>query len=61
MLHLSPKHQTNLNKGAVAVAFHDLGIWTDNTLDYLPPSVNRAKTYLAEIQHSILARRCELN
>lgn len=46
------KTPDNLNKGAVAVAFHDLGIWTDNTLDYLPPSVNRAKTYLAEIQHS---------
>ncbi|WP_256591068.1 MULTISPECIES: hypothetical protein [unclassified Pseudomonas] len=21
----------------IAAAFHDLGIWTDNTLDYLPP------------------------
>ena len=23
----------------IAAAFHDLGIWTDNTLDYLPPSI----------------------
>ena len=32
---------------AVAAAFHDLGIWSDGTLDYLDPSADRAKTYLA--------------
>lgn len=42
----------NLNKGAVAVAFHDLGIWTDGTLDYLPPSIKRAEDYLVTMQHS---------
>ena len=46
------RNPDNLNKGAVAVAFHDLGIWTDGTLDYLPPSISRAKAYLVEIQHS---------
>lgn len=30
----------------IAAAFHDLGIWTDNTLDYLPPSVRLAMDYL---------------
>lgn len=30
----------------IAAAFHDLGIWTDNTLDYLPPSVGLATHYL---------------
>ena len=46
------KNADNLNKGAIATAFHDLGIWTDNTLDYLPSSMKRANDYLAEIQHS---------
>jgi len=31
---------------AIAAAFHDLGIWTDGTFDYLEPSVRRATEYL---------------
>ena len=31
---------------AVTSAFHDLGIWSDNTFDYLSPSVARARTWL---------------
>lgn len=31
---------------AVAAAFHDLGIWSDATLDYLEPSVARAEAWL---------------
>ena len=31
----------------VAAAFHDLGIWTDRTFDYLSPSVNLATSYLS--------------
>lgn len=34
----------------IAAAFHDLGIWTDDTLDYLPPSVGLAMHYL-ETRH----------
>ena len=34
-------------KAAIAAAFHDLGIWTDATFDYLPPSERLAQTYLA--------------
>jgi hypothetical protein len=30
----------------IAACFHDLGIWTDITLDYLPPSIILAKSYL---------------
>ena len=30
----------------IAGAFHDLGIWTDHTVDYLPPSIHLAKNYL---------------
>lgn len=32
----------------IAGVFHDLGLWTGNTLDYIDPSVDLAKTYLAE-------------
>ena len=35
-------------KLAIAGAFHDLGLWSDDTLDYLPPSVARAQQWLRE-------------
>ncbi len=35
-----------LEKMAIAAAFHDLGIWTDGTFDYLPPSLALATNYL---------------
>ncbi len=31
------------DKIALAAAFHDIGIWTDGTVDYLPPSMNRLR------------------
>lgn len=31
---------------AVTSAFHDLGIWSDRTFDYLAPSVERAHAYV---------------
>ena len=34
------------HKIAVAAAFHDLGIWTEKTLDYLAPSQLLAQRYL---------------
>jgi len=33
----------------IAAGFHDIGIWTDTTLDYLPPSEKAAVTYLIAI------------
>ena len=36
-----------LEKLAIAAAFHDLGIWTDRTFDYLQPSVRLASAYFA--------------
>jgi hypothetical protein len=33
---------------AAASAFHDLGIWSDGTFDYLDPSVARARAWLAD-------------
>ena len=35
-------------KVIIAGCFHDLGIWSDRTFDYLPPSVVRAAAYLKE-------------
>jgi hypothetical protein len=37
----------SLERIAVAAAFHDLGIWTDGTFDYLAPSVGLATAHLA--------------
>jgi hypothetical protein len=39
----------NEEKYAIATVFHDIGIWTDHTLDYLEPSIEQAKTYLTDI------------
>lgn len=35
-----------MEKIAITAAFHDLGIWTDATFDYLQPSVRLASAYL---------------
>jgi hypothetical protein len=43
----SPDGGAQIDKIAIAVAFHDLGIWTDGTFDYLQPSVRLANAYLA--------------
>ena len=37
-----------LQKITIAVAFHDLGIWTDQTFDYLGPSERLAMVQLAQ-------------
>lgn len=38
----------NPEKIAIAAAFHDLGIWSDGTFDYLAPSRRLLRLYLAE-------------
>jgi hypothetical protein len=45
---LSTSEAVPLEKMAIAAAFHDLGIWTDKTFDYLPPSERLVQTYLAK-------------
>ena len=35
-----------LEKIAAAAVFHDLGIWTDRTFDYIAPSIALAREYL---------------
>jgi hypothetical protein len=44
---LSSLDPETLEKFALAAVFHDLGIWTDGTWDYLEPSVAQATAHLA--------------
>lgn len=39
-------NEQDREKIIIAAAFHDIGIWIENTLDYLPPSIPPAKEYL---------------
>ena len=39
-------NRRDLDKIAVAAAFHDLGIWTAHTFDYVAPSVSLAREHL---------------
>ena len=39
----------NEEKYAIASVFHDIGIWTNHTIDYLDPSIQLAKEYLITI------------
>src|SRR5687768_6955861 len=41
------KDRVDLEKIAVAAVFHDLGIWTHKTFDYIAPSMALAHEYLA--------------
>ena len=45
---LAPDGRDELEKIAVATVFHDLGIWTAGTFDYLEPSVACATGWLTE-------------
>jgi len=40
--------KNNEEKYAIAAVFHDIGIWTNHTFDYLNPSIEQAKIYLTE-------------
>jgi hypothetical protein len=41
------KNLVDLEKIAIAAVFHDLGIWTNRTFDYIAPSIALAREYLA--------------
>jgi hypothetical protein len=40
------------DKLCIAAAFHDLGIWTHHTFDYLPPSEQQARAWLPSLQRA---------
>jgi hypothetical protein len=44
---LSSSDPEQLQKMVIAAAFHDMGIWTDGTFDYLQPSIRLAGAHLA--------------
>lgn len=46
---LSKESGDNHDKMAITLAFHDLGIWTHQTFDYLDPSLQMAEEYLKKI------------
>nr|WP_298132072.1 hypothetical protein [uncultured Pseudoxanthomonas sp.] len=46
---LLPGDAEMLQKLGIALAFHDLGIWTAGTFDYLPPSRQLAREHLQVI------------
>lgn len=50
-------HARHDDEVAIASAFHDIGIWTDGTFDYLPPSIARARAYTDEHAHGTSADR----
>ncbi|HLP52617.1 MAG TPA: HD domain-containing protein [Chitinophagales bacterium] len=45
---LSNANEDEQQQLAIASAFHDIGIWTHGTFDYLGPSVSLAMQYLAD-------------
>ena len=45
-LAMMDESRDDLEKVAIAAAFHDLGIWTDHTFDYIAPSVLLAREHL---------------
>ena len=47
---LYEKEKPDTNALAVAAAYHDIGIWTADTLDYLEPSIALAKEYIKSNQ-----------
>ena len=47
-LALHPASDEEKTKLAIAACFHDIGLWSDHTADYLAPSVAQAENYLAE-------------
>lgn len=46
---LRPISADEREKLIVAVAFHDIGLWTHNTVDYLPPSILEMQNYLIRL------------
>ena len=57
---LQPCSESELKKLAIAGVFHDLGVWSDQTLDYLEPSAARAREYLERIGRREWVREVEL-
>jgi hypothetical protein len=51
--------RSDLEKIAVAAVFHDLGIWTNGTFDYIAPSIALARDYLVACEREDWAAEIE--
>ncbi len=47
---LNEPNSSDREKLVIAAAFHDIGIWTGATFDYLPPSIVESKKYLEKVR-----------
>ena len=47
-LALHPCTDEEKTKLAIAACFHDIGLWSAHTVDYIPPSVSEVTRYLSE-------------
>jgi hypothetical protein len=47
-LALQPCTEEEKTKLAIAACFHDIGLWSAHTVDYIPPSVSEVTRYLSE-------------
>ena len=45
---LRPCNEEEKTKLAIAACFHDIGLCSDHTVDYIPPSVAQVKQYLSQ-------------
>jgi hypothetical protein len=48
--YLHPVNSQEREKLVIAAAFHDIGLWTHKTIDYLPPSIFELNKYLTKIE-----------
>lgn len=64
MLHfcfaLHDANEEEKRKLIIAACFHDLGLWTDKSVDYLPPSVLLARNYLSDKGVTAWSKEIEL-
>ena len=52
-LALHPCSEEERTKLAIAACFHDIGLWSAHTVDYIPPSVAEVTRYLSETGRQI--------
>ena len=43
-LAIHPASEEEKTKLAIAACFHDIGLWSDATADYIPPSIEQARS-----------------
>jgi hypothetical protein len=47
-------------KLAIAACFHDIGLWSAHTVDYIPPSISEVQRYLSETNRKEWSREISL-